>query len=223
MKLAPLTAVLLALAALPRPHHLNAQDANAVIGRASRVYRSLSSLRADFQQTIADKMIGTFESKGQLVQAGNNNLSMRFSDPDGDAIVIDGKHVWIYTPSTTPGQVIRLPIPNNPVYGPNLLAWILDQPAERYRSVYLRPEQLNNRAMDVVELTPNSSEMPFTRAVVWLDKDDALPRRIEIEEASGAKRTLILTRIHTNDQVNKILFTFEPPKGTRIVDRGDQG
>ena len=26
----------------------------------------------------------------------------------GEAIVIDGRHVWVYTPSTTPGQVIRI-------------------------------------------------------------------------------------------------------------------
>ena len=106
---------------------------NAVVGRASRVYRSLASLSADFVQVIDNPMIDSAESRGTLVQAGTAKLAMRFTDPPGEAIVIDGEHVWIYTPSTVPGQVIRTAVPSGgPVYGYNLLAWLLDRPAERY-------------------------------------------------------------------------------------------
>ena len=113
---------------------VGAQDARAIIGRAAQVYRSLGSLRADFVQVIDNPMIDSAESKGTLVQAGPAKLAMRFSDPPGEAIVIDGKHVWVYTPSTVPDQVVRLSVPSGgPVYGYNLLAWLLDRPTERYR------------------------------------------------------------------------------------------
>ena len=85
-----------------------------IVGRAAKVYRSLTSLRADFKQVIDDEAVGTFESRGVMVQSGQNKLTMRFSDPKGDAIVLDGKFVWVYTPSTTPGQVLRMPIPDGP-------------------------------------------------------------------------------------------------------------
>src|SRR5262249_39726346 len=126
------TARLLLALALLSAGSVQAQDASAIIGRSSRVYRSLSSLRADFTQVIQNPMINSPESRGTLRQGGEARFAMRFGAPRGEAIVIDGEHVWVYTPSTVPGQVIRLSVPSGgPVYGYNLLAWLLDRPAER--------------------------------------------------------------------------------------------
>jgi outer membrane lipoprotein carrier protein len=199
---------------------LQAQDAQAIIGRAARVYRSLASLRAEFVQMIDNPMIDSAESKGTLAQAGPAKLAMRFSEPAGEAIVIDGKHVWVYTPSTVPGQVVRLAVPNGgPVYGYNLLAWLLDRPAERYRASYLRSERIDGRPTDVVQLIPAVPDLPFTKAVIWLDQESALPRRLEIHEQSGATRTLSLKRIRVNESLPGRTFTFDVPKGVRVVDQ----
>lgn len=197
-----------------------AQDANALVGRSSRVYRSLSSLKADFVQVIDNPMIDSAESRGTLVQAGPDKLAMRFTDPNGEAVIIDGRSVWVYTPSTTPGQVIRMSVPSGgPVYGYNLLAWLLDRPAERYTAGYLRADVLGGRSMDVIELVPAVPDLPFERAVVWLDRADGLPRRLEITEHSGANRTLTLSKVQTNQSVPARTFQFDVPSGVRVVDQ----
>jgi outer membrane lipoprotein carrier protein len=213
--------LLACLGALLAPVELAAQttDAGAIVGRSARAYRALGSLRADFVQVIEDEMIGTFESRGVLVQAGQNKLSMRFSDPDGDAIVIDGRNVWVYTPSTTPGQVIRMAVPTGPTYGFNILAWLLDRPAERYKTTFMRADKVGGRAVDVVEMVPLSSDLPFSRAVVWLDRQDALPRKLEVQERSGARRTLTLSKVQANDRVSDRTFAFNVPSGVRIIDQ----
>lgn len=201
------------------PATARGQDAAAVVGRSARIYAGLTSLAADFQQRIADSLIGTFDSQGRLVQAGEARLAMRFTVPDGDAIVVDGRYIWVYTPSTTPGQVIRMPLPDQPVYGFNVLSWILDRPAERYRMRYLRTDRLEGRTMDVVELVPLSPELPFTRAIVWLDRDDGLPRRLEISERRGGVRTITLSNLRTDVKVTSQMFRFDVPPGVRIVDQ----
>ncbi len=199
---------------------LQAQNADAIIGRAAKVYRSLGSLQANFVQVIDNPMIDSAESTGSLVQAGPVKLAMRFTNPAGEAIVIDGRHVWVYTPSTVPGQVVRLAVPSGgPVYGYNLLAWLLDRPAERYKASYLRSERLNGRTTDVIELTPAVPDLPFEKAVIWLDRENALPRRLEIHEQSGATRTLDLSQIRVNEQVPERTFTFKVPNGVRVVDQ----
>ncbi len=194
-------------------------DANAIIERAARAYQGISSFRADFRQVIADSMIGTFESRGKLVQAGEAKLAMRFTDPAGEAIVMDGERLWVYTPSTTPGQVLRLRIPSDPTYGPNVLAWILTRPAERYRARYVRSDAVAGRGVDVIALTPNDRSLPFSEAVVWIDQFDNLPRRLEIRERSGQRRTLVLTGVETNRRVSGATFRFDVPQGVRIVDQ----
>lgn len=209
-------AIGLLVAASPAP----AQDAQAIVGRSSRVYRSLSSLTADFVQVIDNPMIDSAESRGTLVQAGPAKLAMRFTEPPGEAVVIDGQYVWVYTPSTVPDQVVRLRAPSGgPVYGYNLLAWFLDRPAERYEARYLREEKVGTRAMDVVELTPAVPDLPFDRAVLWLDREDALPRRLEITEKSGALRTLELSKLRVNRRVPDETFEFKVPSGARVVDQ----
>src|SRR5215212_11603036 len=211
--------ILLALT-LFSPSKGAAQDAEAIIGRAARVYRSLASLRANFVQVIDNPMIDSAESRGTLVQAGPAKLAMRFSDPPGEAIVVDGEHVWVYTPSTVPGQVVRLAVPSGgPVYGYNLLAWLLDRPAERYRPSYLRTERIAGRTSDVIQLIPAVPNLPFSKAVVWVDREDALPRRLEIHEESGATRTLSLSEIRVNQTVPAQTFQFKVPSGSRIVDQ----
>jgi outer membrane lipoprotein-sorting protein len=198
----------------------DAQDAQSIVGRSSTVYRSLASLSADFVQTIDNPMIDSAESRGTLIQAGPSKLSMRFTDPPGEAVVIDGRHVWVYTPSTVPDQVLRLAVPSGgPVYGYNLLAWLLDRPAERYTAKYLRPEQVGNRTLDVVELIPAVPDLPFERAVLWLDRENALPRRLEITEKSGALRTLALSNLRVNRKIPDSTFEFQVPPGARVVDQ----
>jgi outer membrane lipoprotein-sorting protein len=213
-----LLAVMAVCAGMVEP--LPAQDAQAIVGRSSRVYRSLASLTADFVQVIDNPMIDSAESRGTLIQAGSAKLSMRFTDPPNEAIVIDGEHVWVYTPSTVPDQVLRLKAPSGgPVYGYNLLAWFLDRPAERYTAKYLRKDTVGNRAMDVIELVPSVPDLPFERAVLWLDRDDALPRRLEITERSGALRTLSLSKLRVNRRIPDDTFTFKVPPGARVVDQ----
>ncbi len=211
--------LLLALVATPIAA-ANAQDATAIVGRSSQVYRSLSSLKADFVQVIDNPMIDSAESRGTLVQTGADRFAMRFSDPPGEAIVIDGRSVWIYTPSTTPGQVIRTAVPSGgPVYGFNLLGWLLDRPVERYTMSYVRKDALGDRAVDVVQLVPAVPDLPFERAVLWLDRGDGLPRRLDITEHSGASRTLTLSKVRVNQPVSDRTFTFDVPSGVRVVDQ----
>jgi outer membrane lipoprotein-sorting protein len=213
-------ALLVAMLALAGPGPAAAQDAGEIIGRAARVYRSLASLQADFKQVIDNPMIDSAESRGTLVQAGEAKFAMRFTDPPGEAIVIDGKHVWVYTPSTVPDQVIRMKVPSGgPAYGYNLLAWFLDRPAERYRPSYVRTERIGGRTTDVIKLVPAVPDLPFTQAVIWLDREDALPRRLEILEQSGATRTLQLSRLRTNAKLPGQTFVFKVPAGARVVDQ----
>jgi len=199
----------------PRP----GSDPVAIANRAARAYQQLNAFGADFKQLIQDSMIGDYESKGHLVQAGTAKLAMRFTDPNGDAVVMDGQRLWVYTPSTTPGQVIRMGIPSGPKFGFSVLAWLLDRPAERYHITYVKSDKAGGRVADVIQLEPLDADLPFDRAVLWLDQVDALPRRLEIRERRGTYRTLTFTDVQPNPKLTPDTFRFDLPSGVRIVDQ----
>jgi outer membrane lipoprotein-sorting protein len=73
--------------------------------------------------------------------------------------------------------------------------------------------------MDVVELVPKTDDLPYSKAVVWIDRQDGLVRRVEIEETSGQQRTLVLSQLAVNRGVPGREFTFSPPAGLRVVDQ----
>ena len=196
------------------------QDPITIVRKAGAVYRGLTSLEADFVQVIKDPVLGdTLSSKGKLYQAGDNAFAMRFNDPPNEAIVIDGQYVWVYTPSTTPGQVIRMRMETDPVYGVNLLARILDRPAERYTNTWVRSDSVSGRRVEVVSIVPHGANVNFSRAILWLDREDWLPRRIELEESPGVWRVLTLVRLRPNAPVDRQMFVFTKPPGVRIIDQ----
>lgn len=210
-----LAALVLLLLASP----LRAQSAAVIIQRTADTYRQLTSLTAEFEQVVSSEMIGKFTSRGTLAQAGTSRLSMRFSDPSGEAIVIDGTSIWVYTPSTAPGQVLRMPIARASGFGVNLLAWLLDRPTERYKVTLVRQDEIRGTPVDVLQMTPVVEGLPFTSATLWLARSDALPRRIEVKEQSGNHRALTLSQLRTNTTLPPGTFTFTPPKGVKVIDQ----
>ena len=199
------------------PHRLSAQapDPSAILDRAARAYAAAGSFEADFRQTIADENIGTFRSRGHLAQQGGERFAMRFTDPRGEALVMDGTKLWAYTPSTTPGQVIRMAQPTGPG-APNLVAWLLDAPNTRYTSTWLRRD---STGVDLVHLVPRDAALPFREATVAFALSDGLPRWIDVVERGGARRTLALSKVRAGRRLPRSTFQFQVPAGVRVVDQ----
>ncbi len=199
----------------------NLQDPGPALDRASATYQTIRTLSAEFTQIITNPMIGAPDTtRGKLYQMRPSRFAMRFTHPRGDRIVADGRHLWLYTPSTTPGQVIRTTIPAASTSGgPNFIGQFVERPRERYRARYVRSDSLAGRATDVVELVPKTDDLPYAKAVVWIDRADGLVRRIEIEETSGQHRTLVLAELAVNRGVPGREFIFSPPAGLRVVDQ----
>ncbi len=95
------------------------QDPGPSLDRASATYQTIQSLSAEFTQVIVNPLLGAPDTtRGKLYQMRPSRFAMRFTHPRGDRIVADGRHLWLYTPSTTPGQVIRTAIPSAGSAGP---------------------------------------------------------------------------------------------------------
>ena len=195
-------------------------DAWPILDRASASFDTVKTLEADFIQIISNPMLGDPDTtRGKLYQQKPNAFAMRFSDPKNDRIVADGRYLWLYTPSSTPGQVIRSAIPATGNTGPNLIGQFVEKPRERYDARYVRADSNPAGAFDVVALTPRDRDAPYTGATLWVSKKDGLVRRLEIVETSGQTRTIILRNVAVNRPINSREFRFSQPAGTQVVDQ----
>jgi len=196
------------------------QDPAPILDRASASFDTVKTLQADFVQIIDNPMIGDPDTtRGRLYQQRPNFFAMRFTDPKNDRIVADGRRLWLYTPSTTPGQVIRSTIPGAGTTGPNLIGQFVEHPRERYTARYVRSDSIAGVAVDVITLTPRPTDLPYSEATIWIAKPDGLIRRIVIVENSGQRRTITLKNLAVNKSVQAREFRFAPTSGVRVVDQ----
>lgn len=202
------------------PIRLASQDPWPALDRASQTYQTITSFSAEFVQVITNPMIGAPDTThGRLYQMRPSRFAMRFTDPKGDRIVADGRFLWLYTPSTTPGQVIRSRIPEYGATGPNLIGQFVEQPRERYTAHYVRADSLDHTLVDMIRLVPKAHDQPYSEAVIWVGREDGLVHRLDITEASGQERTVILRKLRVNTGVPGRELTFSPPAGVRVVDQ----
>lgn len=206
------------LAALLAPASLVAQDAPTALARAERAYRALRTVRAEFEQTITNPMLGAPErSHGTLYLAPPDRFAMRFAEPAGDRIVVDGRWLWAYTPSTVPGQVIRQPMPKAGAATPNLFAQFVDRPLERYEATYAGRDVVAGDSVELVALVPTARDVPFRSATIAVSLRTGWLRRLAIVETSGQRRTLVLTAFSPNATIPPAEVSFTVPRGVKVV------
>ena len=199
---------------------LHAQQ--AVVQHAERVYTNIKTLRATFTQTVTNPLTGSdVTSHGELQQRIPGDVSVRFTDPAGDRIVANGKVVWVYLPSTNPGQVIRTNLDSSGVQVPDVATWFLHSPETRYTMTNAGSATVDGHATTAVTLVPKDQSLPFTKATIWVDDDDALIRQVETIDQQGLKRRIMLNRLTPNATLDKDAFEFKVPKGVKVFGGGE--
>lgn len=213
MKTRFLSAAVLLAAAAP----LSAQS--NLLDRAVAKYQATPSARADFKQTLTNPLTGsTSMSRGVLLRKAPNLLSVVFSGAEGDRIIADGTSLWIYSPTSAPGQVIKLPNSGGRMNSVDPGSQFLVSPKTKYKIRQLGSATVNGRSAQMFELTPKQ-QTAFTKAIVWIDAADASVRKFEMTDANGLKRVVEILTWKPNVSIPKSVFKFVPPAGTRVIDQ----
>jgi len=200
---------------------LAAQTPDAIIDRAVAAWGKITSIRGTFEQTVTNALTGTSaSSKGTYAQERPNRLAIRFEQPGADAIVADGKFVWVYLPTSAPGQVIKRAGTDRSSVPIDITGQFLDAPRKKYDIAAAPARTVSGHAAHGLLLTPKAGTSgPFTKATVWVDDDDSLIREFEATDPTGVTRHVRLTSLEPNAQIDRSTFTFTPQKGVKIVDQ----
>ncbi len=193
-----------------------AQDGLAIMRAAAERYQGVEALCADFTQHLQVPLLGDERTgEGRVCQARPNKFAMRFTQPDGDRVVIDGESVWVYYPSLDEKQVMRMPVAQQRG-GHDFHREFLEDPETKYQVSYEGSDTVAGRATHRLRLVPRG-RASYTAATLWIDEGQPALRRLRIEEENGTVRTITLSNIDFTSDPDGAWFTFTPPEGALIV------
>jgi len=193
--------------------------ADRAIDAAVGAYADIRTAKASFEQTITNPLLGaTLQSKGEFEQSRPNRFAFRFTDPKGDVIVCDGRYVWVYLPTSTPGRVNRAACGSDQSGSLDLIGEFFTNPRDRYTIGDGGAATVSGKRAHIVQLTPKSKEADFLRAKVWIDPTTGALLQFEAVEPSGLTRLVRITTFTPNAPVRANAFTFTVPAGVKVVD-----
>ena len=218
VRLALVAAVAATPAAAQPPAQSGASTApDSLLDRAARAVAAGRPMTASFEQALTNPDIGeTKTSRGEFAQQGPARFAFRFTEPAGDAIVADGRALWVYLPSSARGQVLKLPLAQGAQL--DLITQLLTAPRTSYRIADGGLDRLGGATVAVYRLTPRIQTAPFVRATLWLDTATALVRQLEAVEPSGLIRRIRFEDIRTDVTLRPDALTFTVPANVRVVD-----
>ena len=210
----------IALAALPVTSR--AQSADAIIDRAVAAYGRLNSMRADFRQTLTNPLTGSTQTtSGVLLRKKPNLLSIDFES--GDRVAADGSTLWVYLPSSTPGQVMKMPYNGDNASAMDPADEFLNSPRTRFNVSSAGTATVGGRPAHAVTLVPKRANAHFSTAKVWIDDADSSIRQFDVETANGLKRHVVITKFTPNPTLARSAFVFAVPKGVKVMDQKAMG
>ncbi|HMI43367.1 MAG TPA: outer membrane lipoprotein carrier protein LolA [Gemmatimonadaceae bacterium] len=213
-KLIPLAAFAFAVL----PISARAQSADAIIDRAVAAYARLNSMRAEFKQTLTNPLTGNSQTtSGVILRKKPNLLSITFES--GDRVAADGSTLWVFLPSSVPGQVMRMPYTGTNASTVDPAEQFLNAPRTRFTVTSSGTANVSGRATHAITLVPKRANAGFTSAKVWIDDADSSIRQFDVESANGLKRHVVITSFTPNPDLSKSTFRFAVPKGAKIVDQ----
>jgi outer membrane lipoprotein carrier protein len=200
---------------------LAAQSTDRVLDRAVSAWAKVKTARATFEQTVTNALTGSSaNARGDFQQQRPHKLSIRFTDPSGDRIVADGASVWVYLPSSAPGQVVKRSASDGTAIPFDITGEFLEDPRSRFDVTGGGGGTIAGHAAKQLTLVPKPGmQAAFTKATLWVDDDDGLIRQLEVVESSGVTRRIRITSLELNVPVDRAAFTFTPPPGVRIIER----
>lgn len=193
------------------------QDADAVIRRADRALAALETLHAGFSHHVENPILEkTTEGEGILDYRAPSSYRIAYSKPIGDLVVNDGRFVWIYLPSSQPGQVIRQLASESGVHNP--LTYLRDLRGY-YDATLDGMEEIAGRRTHHLVLIPTDDRAPFAQLEVWVDQRSGLLQRVQTRTTQSVITTYTFLDMELNTTLEDDVFVFHLPPDTEIYDQ----
>jgi outer membrane lipoprotein-sorting protein len=184
-----------------------------------RARANTTSLRAEFVQTRVFTLFDETEtSRGELLFAHPEQIGWFYSEPDQSSTVINGEVGWTVLPHIRQIQKFRLEGSTTnrvlAIVGFGKCAAPLTDSFE----VSMAENNGDEHYTLVLEPTDGAITPYFSRIDLSLNREDFLPRRIELYEKSGDRMIFEFTALDSKAEININRFEYAVPAGYTVVE-----
>lgn len=189
-----------------------ADDSEKILSKLQNKYESVKDITADFTQDVTfgiSKMKQKIDGTIRIKKGNKYRIEL-----EKQTIVTDGKTVWSYS------QINNQVIIDNYKDDPQSLSpdRVLINVPKNYYSILIGNENLFNKKTSIIKLTPKDDMSLVKSMKVWIDLDDYIMRKIEIQDVSDNVNIYLIKSIKLNTGISDSTFKFEIPNGVEKVD-----
>lgn len=173
-------------------------------------FRSLTSLQADFVQTVFDEKSRAVErSQGQMAMQKPGRFRWDYREPFAQVIVADGERLWLYDKELE--QVTVRPLDEALSATPLALL----SGAAPLEEAFKVAAVTSRDGLQWFELRPKTEQTEFNVLRIAF-RGEAL-QVLELEDIFNQRTRLEFTQLSRNAEVDPALLHFTPPAGVDVV------
>lgn len=193
-----------------------AQDAqaNSILDKISRNFKTIKHLKADFSLTMNDAQGKPKDThKGSFLMKGNKyRVNMA-----GQQIICDAQNVWTYLPANKEVQVSAYNPAEQTVSPEKLFSGSYNK---EYKARYVGVRTVNGKKVEVIELIPIAAAKGLAKVQLFVDKAASMITGGNIFEKNGASYTYTISGLNTSTAVADSEFTFDTKQhpGVEVID-----
>jgi len=192
-----------------------AADIAAITGKIQKKYSSLTTLTADFTQTLVNAASKETSTRaGRIFFAQPALIRWETDTPEKELLVVGKDAAWNAFPEEK--NVYRHPVED--VLGSKTMLRFLSGKGNLSEDFRLEEEQGAPVGQIKLKLVPRQADASLVLAHVWVDDQTWLLGRISIEDFYGNINDVTLSNVKINGSIPKDLFQYTPPKDYTVFD-----
>lgn len=189
-------------------------SADALVTDMQRRYQTLQSFSAEFTQTLIHRESGAEERrKGTLIFHKPLRLRWETAKPSPELLVVTEKEVWDYLPDE---DLVYRYAPDVVQDSRSVIQVITGQ--SRLDKDFDVTREKDADGLAVLRLYPKEPTPQLVEAMLWIDPQSKLIRRVQLKDFYGNSNDIIIARVTPDAAVPAGSFSFTPPQGITVED-----
>lgn len=190
----------------------NEKKAKQILNKVSKQYKSLKTLKANFDMEITEPGSTRPSTEKGLLYLRGNSFKLELSTID---IICDGKIQWYVMKDVNEVQISTYD-PSGQEISPSTIFTLYEK---GFKSIWVSEGTEQGKTVDNIELVPknNQEKKEYTKIKLTIDREANQIIRSEILFRSGRKMKYTINQQVRNLNLANDFFSFDPSKKAGMV------